>query len=82
MTKFLGVYRGAAVYEVGRVDPSEGEKLGTKVIAKAMIPDQENLKVDFIEEAGDQQEALEKIKKTIDRYLDKHELEKFVIDIF
>lgn len=80
MMKFLGIYRGAAIYEVD-LDPSEGRKLGSKVIAKAMIPAPKNMKVDFVKEAGDQQEALEKIKKTIDRYLDKHELEKFVIDI-
>lgn len=81
MTTFLGLYRGAAIYEVGAVDPSEGETLGSKLIAKAMIPDQENMKVDFIEEAATQQEAQEKIKKAIDKYLADHDMDKFVIDI-
>lgn len=81
MTTFLGLYRGAALYEVSEVDPSEGKTLGSKLIAKAMVPEQENLKVDFIEEAATQQEAFEKIKKAIDTYLADHNMNKFVIDI-
>lgn len=81
MTTFLGMYRGAAIYEVSEVDPSEGEMLGSKVIAKALIPDQENMKVDFIEDAATQQKAVEKIKKAIDKYLADHDMDKFVIDI-
>lgn len=79
MTTFLGLYKGAEIYEVD-LDPSEGEKLGSKVIAKARIPGQKNLKVDFVEEASDQEEALEKVNKTIDKYLEEHELKEFVID--
>lgn len=81
MTTFLGLYRGAALYEVGGIAPSEGETLGSKVIAKAMVPEQENMKVDFIEEAATQQEAQKKIKKAIDTYLADHDMDKFVIDI-
>lgn len=81
MTKFLGTYRGAAVYEVEVFDSSEGEKMGSKLIAKAMLPDQQNMQVDFSEEAATQEKAREKIKKTIDRYLAEHDIKQFEIDI-
>jgi hypothetical protein len=81
MTKFLGTYRGAAVYEIEAFDSSEGEKIGAKLIAKAMLPDQQNMQVDFAEEAATQEKAQEKIKKAIDRYLDEHEMNQFKIDI-
>lgn len=80
MTTFLDSYKGAEIYTFGEVDPSEGETLGSKLIAKAMIPGQENLKIDFIEEAATQNQALKKIKTTIDRYLDDHGMNKFEID--
>lgn len=63
MTKFLGVYRGAAIYEVEQFESSEGQKLGSKILAKAMLPDQPNMKADFVEEAESQEKALKKIKK-------------------
>lgn len=81
MTKFLGTYRGAAVYEVEEFDSSEGQKMGSKLIAKAMLPDQNNMKVDFAEAAATQEKAREKIKKTIDQYLDEHDMNQFEIDI-
>lgn len=81
MTKFLGVYRGAAVYEVEEFDSSEGEKMGSKLIAKAMLPDQKNMRVDFAEEAATQEKAREKIKKTINQYLADHNMDQFEIDI-
>lgn len=81
MTNFLGMHRGAALYEVRESDPSEGEILGSKVIAKALVPNHENMRVDFIEEAATRDEALDKLKKRIDRYLDKHQLREFVNEI-
>lgn len=81
MTTFLGLYRGALFYEISGIDPSEGETLGSKVIAKAMIPNQENLKVDFIEEAATREVTLEKIKKVIDQFLEDHDIDEFVIEI-
>lgn len=81
MTKFLGVYRGAAIYEVEQFESSEGQKMGSKILAKAMLSDQPNMKVDFVEEAESQDKAREKIKKTIDKYLDVHDMDQFEIDI-
>lgn len=81
MTKFLGEYRGAAVYEVEEFESSEGQKVGSKIVAKAMFPGQQNMKVDFVEEAGTQQKAREKIKKAIDRYLEEQNINQFEIDI-
>lgn len=77
MTKFLNTYRGAEIYEVEEFDSSEVVKMGSKLIAKAMLPDQQNMKVDFAEEAATQEKAREKIKKAIDRYLDEHDIDKF-----
>lgn len=80
MTKFLGVYRGAAMYEIEEFEASKGQKVGTKILAKAIIPDTENLKIDFGAEASNQKKALEKVKKDIDRFLDEHNMDEFIID--
>ncbi|GEM_PF-4951073 len=45
MTTFLVLYRGAVLCQVSEVVPSEGETLGSKIIAKAMVLEQENLKL-------------------------------------
>lgn len=79
MTKFLGVYRGAAMYEIEEFEASKGHKVGTKILAKAMTPDTENLKIDFVAEASNQKKALEKVKKDIDRFLDEHNMDEFII---
>lgn len=76
MKTSLGLYREAAIY-AEKIDPSKGRLLGSKVIAEAFIPGHENLKVDFIEEAATQEEALKKIKKAIDTYLASHDIDKF-----
>lgn len=81
MTKFLGVYRGATIYEVEQFESSEGKKIGSKILAKAMLPDRPNMKVDFVEEAESQEKAREKIKKAIDKCLDEHDMDQFEIDI-
>lgn len=81
MTKFLGVYRGAAIYEIEEFDSSEGEKMGCKILAKALLSGQQNMKVDFVEEAETEEKARKKIKAAIDRYLEKHNMENFKIDI-
>lgn len=77
MTKFLNTYRGAKIYEIEEFDSSEVQKMGSKLIAKAILPDQKNMKIDFAEEAATQEKAREKIKKAIDRYLDEHDIDKF-----
>lgn len=77
MKKHLDIYKGAAIYEI---HPSEGKALGSKLIAKALIPNQENMKVDFIEEAATLDEAMRQIKNAIDNYLLKHELEMLAPD--
>lgn len=77
MKNFLGNYRGAAVYEVEEFTPPEGQKLSSKIIAQAKLPDQENIKIDFVEKAETQKKAREKIRNTIDSYLDKHEINQF-----
>lgn len=81
MTTFLGKYRGAALYEVKEFDSSEGQKMGSKLIAKATLPDPKNMKVDFVEEAATLEQAREKMEKAIDRYLDEHNINQFEIDI-
>lgn len=79
MTKFLGQYRGATIYEIEEFDSSEGQKMGSKIVAKAKTPGLENMKIDFIEEASNQLEAIDKVKNDIDRFLQEHEMEEFVI---
>lgn len=77
MTKYLGQYRGAAIYEMEEFDASEGQKIGSKIMAKAVSPDQENLKIDFTAKASTQKQAIEKVKKAIDHFLQEHEIEAF-----
>ncbi|NGP88975.1 hypothetical protein [Fodinibius halophilus] len=80
MTKFLGTYRGAAVYEVEQFDPSEGEKVDVKLIANGFHPGQQNMKVDFAEEATSVKDAQEKIETAIDRYLEEYGLNQLESD--
>lgn len=80
MDKFLGTYRGAALYEITGERESEGQLLGSKVKAEGMLPEPENMKVDFFEEAENQKVAMKKLIKAIDHYLDDHELNKFVFE--
>lgn len=77
MTTFLGQYRGAKIYEIEEFDPSEGKKMEVKILAKAVSPDQENLKVDFTGKASNQKKAIEKVKKAIDHFLQEHGIEEF-----
>ncbi|MFH5884164.1 hypothetical protein ACG2F4_07625 [Halalkalibaculum sp. DA3122] len=77
MATFLDFYKGASIFEVSEVDPSEGETLRTKLIAKAVLQDQPNMKVDFVEQAATPVEAREKIKNAIDRFLDEHDITQF-----
>lgn len=74
---YLETYRGAAIYSVGDIDPSEGELLYKRVQAKGVLPAKENMEVDFIEEAEDQQAAIRQLRKTIDEFLDEHDLQSF-----
>lgn len=80
MNNFLERYRGAKIYESEVVDPTKGRKLRAKVVAKAIIPGQQNLKVDFIERAPEVPEAVARIKKAIDRYLEEHEFDTFATE--
>lgn len=82
MITFLGVYRGAAVYEYDGTDSAEGQKQGSKVVAKAMTSDLDNLNVVFVEEGDTTDMARDMIKRTIDHYLENNHLEHFVRDIF
>ncbi len=74
----LETYRGAAIYEVNPTSMSEDQLLMYKVRAEGLLPEPDNLKVDFTEEAQNSEQALQQIKERIDQYLDKHEIEKFV----
>lgn len=77
MTKAIGQYRGAKIFEIEEFESSDGEKIGSKIIAKAILPNQQNMKVDFVEKSDTLQKARKKIEKTIDQYLDEHEFERF-----
>lgn len=76
MKEFIEEYRSVALFEVKEFNSSEGKKLGAKVVAKAFIPDLENMKVDFAEEAENQSQALKAMKRSIDCYLKQHDLKK------
>lgn len=54
--------------------------LECRVKAEGWLPEPENMKVDFAEEAENQEKAVKKIKAKIDRYLDKHKIEEFVFE--
>lgn len=81
MTKtFLGIYRGATVYEVNEFKAADGVKLNSKVLAKAQVPGSGNLVVDFVATAPSREQALDKVKADIDRYLEEHDIDAFVIE--
>ncbi len=42
-----------------------------------MLPDTDNIKVDFIEEAGNRERAVKAVKLKIDRYLAEQEIKQF-----
>lgn len=77
MKEFIGTYRGSEIFEV---DPLEGRQPAYKVVAKARIPGQKNLQVDFIEEGENKNSTVKKLQKNIDRYLEKHRLKRFAVN--
>lgn len=77
MTQFISFYKGASLFEVHAVKPSEGEAMDSKIIAKAVSPEQENMRIEFTATAGSQEKALQRIRKTIDDYLTEHETDSF-----
>lgn len=82
MIKFLGLYRGAAIYEVDDFEPEEYLKDGSRIIAKAMTPELNNKSVEFVEQAADLEMARSKIEHAIDEYLSDNDMDRFIIDIF
>lgn len=80
MTTLLSTYRGAAIYEVEEFDSSEGQKVSSKLMAKAVHPAKQNMHVDFVEVATTPEKAYEKIKTAIDRFLDEHDMDQFESD--
>lgn len=79
MTKFLGIYRGAACYEVETQDTG---KSSSKVIAKAAHPESKDQGIQFAEKAPTQEKALTRLKQSIDEYLTKNSLDRFTIELF
>lgn len=77
MSEILEFYKGAAIYEAEPFDEEKGEKMNVKLIAKAVLPEPHNVKVDFTEEAMNQEKAIKKIHNAIDKYLDHHDLRRF-----
>lgn len=76
--EFLGTYRGAALYKVQFGEEGTfGHLLEEKVRAEAFHPARKNLKVDFEAKGKNQEDALEKLTRKIDRYLEKHNLNAF-----
>lgn len=59
------------------VNRSEGQKIEFKVKAEGMLPEPNNIKVDFIEEAGNLEQAVKAVKLKVDRYLAKQEIKQF-----
>ena len=77
MKSFIKTYRGADIYEVEKVDKSEGRKIGVKLVAKVSLPEHKNLKADFIEKGEDMEKTLQQIEKSLDNYLSEHEIKNF-----
>lgn len=75
--KLLNTYRGAGIYEVSPAKDSEVQTVGCKVKAEGLLPEPKNMKVDFIEVAANQKEAVKAVKEKIDWYLDEHGVREF-----
>jgi hypothetical protein len=81
MMKFLGVYRGAALYEYDEIEELEGKRATIKIVAKAMTTQNDNLSVTFVKQEPNEESARKAIKKTIDHYLEEHNMDQFVTDV-
>lgn len=77
MSKYLGTYRGADLYEADESYSSKDKLLQSKVWAYGVHPRMKNLKVDFIQEGPNRYKALRKLIEQIDHYLELHEFEEF-----
>lgn len=62
------------------VNQYEGQKIEFKIKAEGVLPEPNNIKVDFIEEAGYREQAVKAVKLKIDRYLDKQGIKQFTPD--
>lgn len=75
---YLETYRGADIYQKGKLDPALYQVINLKLIAKGQMPNPGNLLIHFDAEASSKNEALRKIKTEIDDYLSEHHLHKLI----
>lgn len=78
MHTFLGNYKGVSLYEVEEFNREDGQQIQSKIIAQALIPGQENMKVDLTETATSRQGALKKMEQEIDRLREARGITSFI----
>lgn len=78
MRKYIKEYRGARIYEASHIDESIGKPMGIQLFAKAKLPKEGQLSVDFIEKADTREKAMTQLEHDIDDYLQEHALDSFV----
>lgn len=77
MTNYIKTYHGADIFEISFMDITDGNLLNHKIVAKAKLPNQTNVIVDFIETSRTRQRAVAKVQNAIDQYLKEHDLISF-----
>ncbi|MDR9417644.1 hypothetical protein [Gracilimonas sp.] len=79
--KFLGSYRGAALFkDIEDLNAPEEEVFTKKVISEGVHPEISNLKVELSAVGDSWKEAKKKVIQKIDKYLDEHNLQEFDFD--
>ncbi|WP_409029513.1 hypothetical protein [Gracilimonas sediminicola] len=74
--KYLEVYKGTVIFEDDSITLPEGCFVNQKLIAQALVPGHQNLKVSFSSISGSKQTAILKIRDKIDDYLQSHHLDR------
>lgn len=74
--KYLEVYKGTVIFEDDSLPLPDGCFINKKLIAKALAPGHQNLKISFSTISGSKKTALIKIRKKIDDFLDSHHLNR------
>lgn len=78
MRKFIKTYRGAKIFEASLIDENLGKPMEVQLFAKAILPGNGNLNVDFIEKADTRKKAISQLEQDIDNYLEEHQFESFI----
>lgn len=76
MKKFVNHYNGAEIYEVSETDEAGVQQLNHRIVAKAILPGNGNLSVNFIQQSNNREQAIQHVQHEIDHYWEEHNLDE------